>query len=43
MKRLYSINGLSFAPHTIAIKVSEDKNPASNGNGVAIDALEILR
>ena len=43
MKRLYSINGLSFAPHTIVIRVSDDKNPASKGKSVAIDAVEILR
>jgi len=42
MTPLYSLEGLSFAPHTVTIEVSGDKNPASKGNLVGIDAVDIF-
>lgn len=38
---LYSINGLELRPHLITIDVSGNKNPASKGKRIEIDAFDI--
>ncbi|MDY6876452.1 MAG: hypothetical protein SWK90_09670 [Chloroflexota bacterium] len=41
MVRSFSVTGLARGPHTIAIEVTDTKNPASQGYRIEIDALDI--
>jgi hypothetical protein len=38
---LYSVTGLAFGTHTLAIEVTGTRNPASGGNGIWIDAFDV--
>jgi hypothetical protein len=41
MTTLYSVRGLASGPHTMTIKLSDDKNQLSRGNRIVIDAFDV--
>jgi hypothetical protein len=42
MCALYSVNGLPLTAHKLTLEVSGTKNPASTGNLVGVDAVDVL-
>ena len=43
MDETFSIQNLPYGSHTITVAVSDQKNPSSSGNSIAIDAFDVTR